>query len=409
MANTVSTLNGLFKDVFADKVEFLMPKNTIFQRDVAFIRQSQRPGELLSQPVVVKHEHGVTYAGQGAGSFALEATAAGQVAEAQVIGHNIALRSSLSIEAAARAANGGRQAFMRANAFLVEAMMQSIRKREEIDCIYGQIGLGTVSSYSNPTVTFTTATWAPGIWSGMEGAPVEVFNAALSTNRGNSTVAAVDLDARTIDFAADISGTTATDEIFFKTAVTVTATHRSKVSLHKILTNTGTLHNVSASSFSLWKSNTVSAGSGPLTFDIVQDAQSRAVEKGAEEDMTLLCNPKGWQDLIGDQAALRRHDGDNKSSKYEIGAETICFYGQTGKVDIKPSIYVKEGFAYLFAPGLFNRIGATDVTFNVPGRDDEFYDLLESSMGYQLRAYVNSTVFSRAPGKATLINNVVNA
>ena len=244
----------------------------------------------------------------------------------------------------------------------------------------------------------------------MEGASVEVFDTTLATNRGNDTIASVDLDARTVTLTTGIGGTVATDEVYFKTALTVTATHRSKISLHKILsTSSGTIHNVSATNFSLWRSNSVSAASGPLTFDVVQEAQARSVEKGAEEDTQLLCNPKGWRDLIGDQAALRRYDGENPSSKYEIGAETICFYGQVGKVDIKPSIYVKEGFAYLFAPTLFNRIGATDVTFNVPGRDDEFYDLLENSMGYQLRAYCNSTVFTRAPGKATLINDVVNS
>ena len=54
------------------------------------------------------------------------------------------------------------------------------------------------------------------------------------------------------------------------------------------------------------------------------------------------------------------------------------------------------------------RVGSSDITFKRPGQGEEFFRDLETAAGYELRAYCDQAVFSAAPGRMVLINNIVN-
>ena len=69
--NTVSTLNGLFKEKYADKVMNLVPDNVVLMNMVEFASQSQALGNLYHQPVILGHEHGMTYGGSQGTAFSL--------------------------------------------------------------------------------------------------------------------------------------------------------------------------------------------------------------------------------------------------------------------------------------------------------------------------------------------------
>jgi hypothetical protein len=179
--------------------------------------------------------------------------------------------------------------------------------------------------------------------------------------------------------------------------------------LHTILTNTGTLFNISASSYTLWKSSQYPAGSASLSFAKISAAVSRAVEKGLDSEVMCFVNPRAWADLLSDQAALRRYDSSFKSSELENGSEGLRFYSQNGVIEIVPSIFVKQGYAYLVPMDEMLRIGSTDITFRRPGQGDEFFRDLESAAGYELRAFTDQALFCSAPGKAVIITGIVNA
>ena len=74
-----------------------------------------------------------------------------------------------------------------------------------------------------------------------------------------------------------------------------------------------------------------------------------------------------------------------------------------------PSIYVKEGYAYLLSAEEWTRVGSTDMTFNIPGRTDEFLRQASDAAAYELRLYTDQAVFTSAPGRNVLINDVVNS
>lgn len=269
---------------------------------------------------------------------------------------------------------------------------------------YGQVGLGTVSSISGNVITVTTADWAPGIWAGAENMKIQIRDTAGTTIRGLCAISSVDLDARTLTVDLAPAGVVATDVLWFETGY-----GNEFAGVHKIITNTGTLFNISASSYSLWKGNSYSAGSAALSLAKIERAIALAVAKGLDDDVSVFVNPKGWADLLVEQAALRKYDASYSEASMKNGSKAIEFFGQNGKVSIEPSIYVKEGFAYVLDMRELVRVGSTDVTFERPGMPGKFFRELENSAGYELRLFSDMALFCAAPGKNVVITAIVNS
>lgn len=334
----------------------------------------------------------------------------GVTKDAQVRGSALVLRSVLGYKAASSAASGDPQAFEAATKFLVGNMLRSITKKLEIELLYGQSGYGRVDGAvsASTSVPIRAEEWAPGIWAGSEGMPIAVYDAPGGTEVAGAgeasgiTVAAVDFENKTLTLSSAVTLSDG-DYIFHKGAE-----GNEFAGIHKILTNTGTLFNIDASSYSLWKGNEFTAGSAALSFQKLQDAIAKGVEKGLDSDVKVIVNPKTWADLLNDQAALRSYDQSYKSEVAENGSRMIKFHGQNGVIEIIPSIYCKEGFAYILDMDCLLRVGSSEVTFRRPGRGDEFFRELENHAGYELRAYTDQALFCSAPGRSVLIKDIVN-
>ncbi len=400
--NFSDTLNANFKIVYAEKIENLIPDGVKLLNKIPFSGREAQMGNLYSQPLVLGLEHGVTFAGSTDDAFALNAPIAGQLKEAQVRGSQMVLRSVLGYAAASRAAGGGQKAFEDSTKFLVANMMRSMAKKLEIQMLYGQMGYAAVTSATGNVITITTAEWAPGIWAGAVNMPLEIRSSAGAL-RGYCSVTSVDMAARTVtvDLMPALVGST--DVIWHKGAY-----NNEFAGIHKILTNTGTLFNIDAGTYDLFKGNSYGVGTAALSFTKLQDAIALGVEKGLDSDVVVLVNPKAWADLLTEQAALRQYDASYSSSKSETGAQEIVFHGQNGKVEIVPSIYIKEGYAYCLCMEDFMRVGSTDITFRRPGQGDDFFRELENNAGYELRAYTDQAVFCMAPGRSTVLSGIQN-
>jgi hypothetical protein len=403
--NTFSgSLNAMFKENYADKIEDLIPDGVKLLNLVKFMPKDKQPGNLYHQPVILGLEHGVTFASSDEDAFNLNSPVAGVIKDAQVRGYPLVLRSVLGYTAASRAAQGGKQAFMDATKYLVSNMLRSVTKKLEIEMFYGQMGYGVVASNSGTVVTIQTAEWAPGIWAGGEGMPIEIRDSSGATSKGEFTISSVDMDNRTITLNANPGTLVSGDVVWHKGAY-----GNEFPGVHKILTNTGTLFNISAAQYNLFKGNTYPAGSAALSFNKLNLAAARGVEKGQDGKLVAFVNPRAWSNMMNDQAALRRYDGSYSKEKAEMGAKSILFHSQNGEIEIHPSIYIKEGYAFLLNLEDWMRVGSQDVSFKRPGQGEEFFRDLENSAGYELRLYTDQAVFCCAPGKSTLINAIVNA
>lgn len=403
--NTAGTLNGFFKETYADKLELLIPDGVKLLNKIKFMSKDKQPGNLYHQPVILGLEHGVTFASSDDDAFNLSAPVAGVIKDAQVRGNPVVLRSLLGYAAASRAALGGQKAFEDATKFLVANMLRSMAKKLEIEMLYGQMGYGTVASIASTVVTITTGEWAPGIWAGAEGMPIEIRDVTGATSRGVTTVRSVDMGARTITLTSVPSGVVATDIIWHAGAY-----GNEFPGIHKILSITsGTLFNIDVGTYNLFRGNQYSAAGGALSFTKLNQAVARAVEKGLDSSVLALVNPRGWANMLNDQAALRRYDSSYKAERAEMGQKGILFHSQNGDIEIEPSIYVKEGYAYVICLEDWMRVGSTDMTFKRPGQGEEFFRDLENAAAYELRLYSDQAVFCMAPGKNVLVIDVVNS
>lgn len=402
---TVGNLNGLFKETYANKLEQLIPEQVKLMNMIPFLSKDKQPGNLYHQPVILGLEHGITFASSDEDAFNLNPPVAGVIRDAQIKGSPAVLRSFLGYTAASRAAQGDGKAFMDATKYLVANMLRSMAKKLEIEMLYGQNGYGVVGSVSGTAITISTAEWAPGIWAGAEGMPIEIRDSSGATSRGESVVQSVNFETRVVTLSAAISGVIATDVIYHKGAY-----GNEFIGIHEIVNKqTGTLFNINVGTYNLFRGNRFDAGSAALSFTKLNLAAARAVEKGLEGKLVAMVNPRAWANMLNDQAALRRYDGSYSKKKLENGSEALSFYSQNGEIEIHPSIYVKEGYAYLLSVEDWCRVGSSDMTFKRPGQGDQFFRDLENSAGYELRLYTDQAVFCSAPARNVLIYGIVNA
>lgn len=402
-ANTLDTLNGLFKEVYGKELIDLIPDGVKLLQKIPFAKKEAQLGNMYHQPVVLGLEHGVTFAGAGDDAFSLNDAVPGQLKDAQVRGTQLVLRSVMGYASASRSSEGGAKAFKQATKFLVGNMLRSVTKKLEIEMLYGQMGYATlaVNAVASNVITIPAAQWAPGIWAGAERMPIEQRDSS-GTLVKSSNIVSVDFENKTITTDGVAGTITAGDVIWHKGAY-----GNEFAGIHKIITNTGTLFNIDASAFTLFKGNTYSAGSAALSFAKIQDAVAKAVEKGLDNDVMVIVNPNSWSDLLTDQAALRMYDSSYSPALSETGSKELKFHGQNGVIEIVPSIYCKQGFAYVISTDEMMRIGSSDVTFKRPGKGDEFFRELENHAGYELRCYTDQALFCHAPGKNVLITNIV--
>ncbi len=406
MADVVENLNNLHKEVFADGVPDLIPASAKLQEKIKFNKKKEM-GLKYVQPVRLALPGGFTHAlGDGsAGAFTLNDATSGVVGRAEVTAAQILLKDQMDIETAAKASTAGAKAFKEGTKFFYEGMQKALRKRIESQLFHGGQGLGVLASYAagTPSITLTAATWASGIWSGLEGTAIDIQAVNTSTVRGSVTIVGVDIETKTITLSATVTGAAAGDYVYFKGAF-----GKEMTGVHGILANTGSLFGISAATYSLWKATSHAAGSAALSFNAVKAAIAKAVAKGLDEDVCLFVSPTAWDNVMTDIAALRRTDkGDIK--KVEIGAEEIVFHSQNGMTSIVPSIFVKEGFAYGLCAPYWERLGASDVTFGMPGFGGDMFRQIDGKAGVEARAYTHQCVFSSAPAKNFLITGIVNS
>lgn len=284
-------------------------------------------------------------------------------------------------------------------------MLRSLSKKLEIEMLYGQMGYATVASVAGQVVTITTAEWAPGIWAGAEGMPVEIRDVTGATSRGVSKVTSVSMTNQTITLAAVPATVVAGDVIWHEGAY-----GNEFPGIHFILSiSSGTLFNINVSSYNLFAGNIYPAGGGALSFSKLNLAAARAVEKGLDGGLMALVNPRAWANMLADQAALRKYDASYSPAELKNGSRSIRFYSQNGELEIEPSIYVKQGYAYLLYLEDWSRVGSTDLTFKLPGSNEEFFRQTENSAALELRLFSDQALFCASPGKNVLINGIVNA
>lgn len=401
-------LSALFKRIYAPRLGDLVPTSSKFQDLVPFMDNS-KVGESYIFPVVLSQEQGVTYNTNATVAATLATAVAAVYKDATLVPGEIIVRSQMTNTQARRAASS-EAAFVKAADRLVKSTMASASKRVEIEMLYGTAptGIGKVSAIASHVITFTAASWAPGIWAGTEGALIEAWTAVGGTQHGDTAgmpITAVDLVNKTITVTGDTTGTAvaANDYIFFAGSQA-----SGIVGLDCFLTFSGSVLGISNSTYALWRGSQLDCGSAALTLAKVEAGAAVAAARGLEDDAVLLVSPATFANMSSDEAALRRYNGDMGSARR--GAQSIMFDCANGKVEVIAHKFVKEGDAFMFNPKDLKRIGSTEVSFKDPASGEEaaFFQL-ENTNGVELRCWSDQGLLVEAPAKCVKFINIVNS
>lgn len=427
--NTGGTLNGLFRQKYSKEVKNLIPNFAIVQKRVPF-SQAEILGDFYHLPVVVADEHGFTYGGSTAANYTLNASIAMQLQDAQVTGSELTLTSEASYGAVSRSAKKGDTSVAKLVDLLMERMKSSTAKRVEIALLYGQslTGIGQIlsgtGSGGNRVYTITAATYAAGIWAGMENCQLDCletgsFAAGPINSNAAIVVSSVSVANRTITITGNSTDLTAVDAAistgavfyFYGAAGQLASLNVSKemVGIDFILTNTGSLFNISAATYNLWSAQTYDCLSSELSMAKILAGLAIPVARGLLQDVQLLVAPDSWANLNSDLGGQRMFDESYEPKKGEKGVNSIVYHGQNGKIEIISHPMVKRGEAFALPLDIVQRVGSTDIAFRGEGpmgQEDYFFQNT-STNGWTIRAYTDQAIMIEAPAWCVKFINIV--
>lgn len=404
-------LAGDFKNLYQNSglVEAI-PSWGIIQDRYKF-EEAESLGQYYIFGVVLQKENGATYApssGSSSGAQTLNASIAGFVAQVQVEGYSIYMRSRLAYDAAAKASRAGKKAFAQAYGAILKNLKESHQYRLELSLLYGQDGLGIVLTNTSGALVLTTATWATGIWAaGLKDAILEAWTTVAATStqhNGDLTISAIDVSNKTVTVTGTSSAVVATDILYFKGARTSTAWNECP-GLNKILTNTGTLFNVPATSYDAWKSQSYSVA-GSLSMTAILQASALGMNYGLERAL-LLCAPERFAQLGIDEAALRRYVNDSDAKKTKRGVKGVEFMLGPVDIEVMPHPFIRQGHAMMLPDDHVHRVGATDITMGMPGSDEPMEVHVTDTTALEIRSMSDQGIYIERPAHAVLLTGIV--
>lgn len=405
----LGNFKNIYKGPFVDK----LPAASKLMRDMP-MGDVQVVGDYLAVPVELQHEHGITYAAPRTGPNTLLASNAAQSQQALVEGYQLFGRSRVDYESMAKASSAGEKAFMAATRLIVKRLTKASGKRAEIALLHGRMGIGTIESVSGSsttrTWTITTGTFVPAIWAGSINATLDVFAANYTGTKVNSNAAVVvtgmnfDPATRTVSVsgnATDLTNIVAGMQIFFETS---SPTNDMPGIDYTIQLQSGTLWNISATTYELWRGNVISSSGSPGFGKIIAGVQ-RAAELGLEDNTMAYVSPSYFTRLTEDFASLQKFDYSYKAKSGDQGVEEITFHGQTGITKIIPHIYQKPDRVHIVAMDEWRRVGAADLDFKYPNESDPFFPVPDVG-AHELRVYGSFAPFCEAPSHQVVLTGV---
>lgn len=397
--NTVATLDGMYKKVYAEKgpIEAL-PEFSILQDLVPF-STAKRTGKSYNVPIVLADEHGFSY-GSADETITLNTEIAATLKEISVDGAQIVGQASLNYDAASRS-QGSEQAFLDCAHLVIQNLMNSHSKKLEASLLYGRSGIGTVSSLSSQDIILTAASWSDGLMMNLINAKIDVYTSGGSLRQGNLVVTAVNPDTYTLTVTGTTTDIVSTDVVYFDGSY-----GKECYGLNYIATNTGSLFGIDASVYPAWKAQSYACGSAALTMAKVLSGASLAVSRGGlSEESVLLVHPTSFNNLNTDQAALTVHSGEKSSAKN--GFDELVFRGVSGRVMVKPHPAVKRGDAFLFSPKNLRRVGSQDISNERPGSDGKIFFDSQTLSAQIIRSYSNQAIFAEKPAQIVKFSAIV--
>jgi hypothetical protein len=399
-----SGLDNMLKEQYLSKgLQDVRPDFTVLMSTVPFVGGSEKAGSELVWPIVTSREHGFTALGQNGAISDLRKATKARTAQAKVVSYPFMGRTQIDNVSISRAKQGP-QAFVNALEYKISNLQESFVILNEQELLYGGAGLGKIASVTASldtvgdvgVITLDQGEFADHIWIGCE--DMELESAA---GKAKVRVTGYDIEARTLDVVVVEAGTAlAAADLLHRSGF------RENVGpgLQAIFSQTsGTLLNVNQAVNPLWRVN--QAGStGLLSFEKVADAVAKAVGRGLAEKLTLHVHPLVFASLMPDFNTLKDSGSSYKSrifttssevKKMEHGVYGITFIVGSVEVVLVANPFIKIGHAFGVADGELMRCGSSDITYKIPGEEQEkYFHRLPDVAGLELRVFSDQALFS---------------
>lgn len=406
VTNSPSTLVGDFKNVYENSgLKDAIPQWAILQDRFPF-SEEESTGQFFGVGIILARESGASYApSSGANTtVTLNPSVAGYVGQALIEGYAIYMRSRVDYAAAAKASKQGKKAFASAYGAVIKNLKESHQFRLELSLLYGRDGLSIVDSNASGVLTMQAPSFAAGMWSGQIGAVLEAWTtvaASATQHNGDLTISTVNISTPSITVTGTNSSVVQGDILYFKGARTSTG-YNETPGLYRILTNTGSLFNIDASVYDLWKSQSYAVG-GNLSLTAIMQAGAIGMVYGLEKGL-LLVNPGSFATLASDEAALRRFVSDTPNAKR--GVKGITFILGSVEIEILAHPFVKPTHGMLVDESSFHRMGATDITMAMPGSGSEMEVHVTDQNALEIRSMSDMAVYSEKPAAMVLLTGI---
>jgi len=415
-----STLDGMFKERYGEKGNLLPSSaNSILADKIAFA-SGEKIGDSYHEPVRLGGARGWTFAGSSlAGTaYTLNAARSGVTKDASVSGSSFVLRETVAYDVVSRGA-GSSASFGRIFDDIVEDMNESSILAREMSLLYGQDDFGEIEAVDDSSgtnsLTLTKASTSAGLWWQMTGAAFDAYDAAGGTKQNTNAllaVSTVDLDSQgrvvvTVTGNATDTAALAVGDVL----IPLGADSEMMTGLAKVAKNTGSLYGISATTYPLWKSLSVAAGSAQATVALLLRGLKANRLKSGTGKRCALVSTATWTDLNNNTAVLQRFLNSQQKSGVEFGTEEIAVRHGKQSLEIIEHPLLKEGEAYIMDPAKHKRIGSSDHSWGIgaPGQQARFFRELPDNAGFELRCYWDQGHFARRPGSITRISGIVNS
>lgn len=410
-----------FKRRYGSFINPLPSDNTVAQFS-KFVQQDRRPGENYNFPVKVGGEHGMTANVDGS-AFQLNPAVDSVLQNAQLDGATLALVGNVPYDVAFKSNNGAGEgsnggAFMRAFDLKIESLMESMEFYRELSLLYGcgtaaaaAANIGAVNASVSganlaapQVINLSRASWAPGIWNMMIGGQVDILQSNGTTVRDSGvTVQSVDAtQCRLTLFKTGSAATVAAGDLIVPTGWRT----KSCYGLQALLENTGTILNINAALYPMWKAVQYPVG-GPLGRAKLLQAMARIYPNGLRTGGKLFVNGMTFAELAEEADVLQRYTGNTDEVKRQ-GAEGLLYKSPVGNLEVSVHTYMKQGIAMFLKNGTVKRVGSTDVTFRGDGPNDWFFLELPQNAGYQLRVMSNQAPVMEVPYHCAILSGITN-
>ena len=427
---TSQDLNALFKEVYRDKVENLVPEGIQLLKDIPF-SEKEKTGRNLQVAVRLSDKNNFTFTNDAVSAVRLNQPIPSRYLTATVAPTTVVLQAQLSYQQEAKTASkkksieeGTKEAF--------DSLKLSMDRRLEDAFFNGSADIAPTDEEDrrvgnptrNPDVNIVAGTdlvrfftIMNPLWDSSEDTEriadteIEIYVGNLGAAEDRSgvsegdliatgiTIKSINADRRTLTFDTTdvvLAGTNietkGSDVVRFIRRLPI---ENSLLGLEQLLTSTDSLYGISVTDPSgHWKPGAYAVG-GALTVDHIVKAAEVAVPNGLEGRVCLYINTAAFNALIAEL---------DKNIQGFMGLQVPY---SKGIVEVKPSIYVKLANGYLIKPENCKRIGTTDATFNIPGLEDHGpFHRLEGNNGFTITLYTEQALFIAKPAQCVRLSGI---